>query len=104
MENKVGYAYISLEDYKQLILDNKKLEEENKEIKNQYESIENAILDKIYNDSTYYLEKYDRDGDYYYNKLEEKIKNYGYIGRDKINNMIKKLVEKCKNEEGENKE
>ena len=104
MENKVGYAYISLEDYKQLILDNKKFEEYNKEIKNQYEMIENAILDKIYNNNTFYLDKYDRFADYYYNELVKKFKDYGYTSIDKINELIQKLVEKYKNEEGNEKE
>ena len=111
MENKVGYAYISLEDYKQLIERIKTLEfcydelrEKNKRILKEYENIEKTISERIYNSNSYQIESYDGIGEYYHNKIVREFQSYGYISLDKINELIQKLVEKYKNEEGNEKE
>ena len=111
MENKIGYAYISLEEYKKLIEDLKTLEfcydelkEKNAKTIREYESVEKAILKKVYDDNDYYLKNYDGVGEYYHNQLVIAFQGYGYINLNKINNLIQKLVEKYENEEGSKKE
>lgn len=110
MENKIGYAYISLEDYKELIENNKSLENIIKElqhelntIKNEYTNIENKICEKIYDNYDYLLESYDGINQYYHNKLVEEFQRYGYCSFDKINELISLLVERYK-KEGETKD
>ena len=106
MENKIGYAYISLEEYKKLIEENTKLSYLYDEIKEQEEkleknfiSIENNILGRIYKDERYCLKNYDGVNKYYHNQLVIAFQSYGYISLDKINDLIQKLVERYKNEE-----
>lgn len=106
MENKIGYAYISLEEYKELIEENTKLSYLYDEIKEQEEkleknfiSIENNIFGRIYESEKYYIRNYDGIGNYYHNQLVIAFQKYGYISLDKINELIQKLVEKYKNEE-----
>lgn len=55
MENKIGYAYISLEDYKELIEDrvmleniNENLENELNNVKKEYENVEKTICNNDY--------------------------------------------------------
>lgn len=111
MENKVGYAYISLDEYKELIGRIKTLEfcydelrEKNKRTIKEYENIEKTIFEKIYNNNSYQIENYDGIGEYYHNKLVKEFQEYGYTSLDKINELIQKLVERYKNEEGNEKE
>lgn len=111
MENKIGYAYISLEEYKKLIEDLKTLEfcydelkEKNAKTIREYESVEKAILKKVYDDNDYYIKNYDGVGEYYHKQLVIAFQKYGYISTDRINILIKILVEKYKNEEGNEKE
>lgn len=111
MENKIGYAYISLEEYKELIERIKTLEYQIKDdqnviknIRENYESIENNIFERIYKDERYYLKNYDGVNKYYHNQLVIAFQKYGYISLDKINDLIQKLVERYKNEEGNEKE
>ena len=111
MENKIGYAYISLEEYKKLIEDLKTLEicydelkEKNAKTIREYESIEKTIFEKIYDNNKYYLKNYDGVGEYYHTQLVIVFQEYGYISLDKINDLIQKLVKKYENEEGSKKE
>ena len=111
MENKIGYAYISLEEYKELIEDEKTLEficdehikEKEKTIK-EYESVEKAICEFIYKAETYHIKNYDGVGSYYHNELVNCFQKYGYISLDKINNLIKSLVERYNKEQEKNNE
>lgn len=110
MENKIGYAYISLEDYKELIEENKNLENENERLENEindltriYASVENTICEKIYDNEKYYLENFDGIGEYYYNELVKAFQKHGYISLDKINALIGLLVKRYK-EEGKTKD
>lgn len=103
MENKIGYAYILLEDYKELIEDkvmleniNENLENELSNVKKEYENVEKTICDKIYNSENYMIEKYDGIGQYHHNKLMTEFQIYGYISLDKINELIQSLVERYK--------
>ena len=106
MENKVGYAYISLDEYKGLIERIKTLEfcydelrEKNKRTIREYENIEKSIFNKIYNNNNYTIKNYDGIGNYYHRELAEEFQSYGYTSLDRINELIQKLVEKYKNEE-----
>ena len=110
MENKIGYAYISLEDYRELIEENERLKYENdilecktNDLKKEYENIEKTICDKIYNSENYMIEKYDGIGEYYHKQLFGEFQKYGYMSFDKINELISSLVERHK-EEREEKE
>lgn len=110
MENKVGYAYISLGEYKELIEKIKTLEYQIKDdqniiknIRENYENIEKTIFEKIYKNERYYIKNYDCIGNYHHNQLVIEFQKYGYTSTDKINEQIQKLVERY-NEEGENKE
>ena len=105
MENKIGYAYISLEDYKELIEENKNLENENEKLENEindltriYASVENTICEKIYNNEKYYLENFDGIGGYHYNELVEIFQRHGYSSLDKIDELIGMLVARYKKE------
>ena len=98
MDNKIGYAYILLEDYKELIQDNERLKNLTVQIKKEYESVEKTILNKVYEDEGYYIKNYDGKGEYYHNELAKKFQYYGYISLDKINNLIEQLLEKYKKE------
>lgn len=100
MENKIGYACVPLEEYKELIERIKTLEFCCKE----YENIEKTIFERIYDNNSYQIEKYDGIGNYHHNQLVIAFQKYGYTNIDKINELIQKLVEKCKNEEGNEKE
>ena len=111
MENKIGYAYISLDEYKGLIERIKTLEfcydelrEKNKRTIEEYENIEKNIFERIYKDEKYYIKNYDCIGKYYHNQLVTAFQEYGYTSLDRINEQIRKLVEKYKNEEGNEKE
>lgn len=103
MENKIGYAYISLEDYKELIEDkvtleniNENLENELSNVKKEYENIEKTICNKVYGNEDYYINHYDGVGQYNHNELVKEFQRYGYIGLDKINELIQSLVERYK--------
>lgn len=105
MDNKIGYAYISLEDYKELIQDNEQLknlvdsiQSEMIQIKKEYESVEKTILNKVYEGEGYYIKNYDGKGEYYHNELVKKFQYYGYISLDKINILVEQLLEKYKKE------
>ena len=111
MDNKIGYAYISLEEYKELIQDNERLkilvnsiQSEMVQIKKEYESVEKTILNKVYKDENYYIKIYDGKGEYYHNELVKRIQSYGYISLDKINNLIEQLLEKYEKENGVNED
>ena len=111
MENKIGYAYIPLYEYKELIENNKEMEaycdelkKESEEIKREYENIEKTICDKIYENEKYNLSRYYNLCDYYHNELVKKFYNYGYVSLDKINDLIKSLVERYNKEQEENNE
>lgn len=111
MDNKIGYAYISLEEYKELIQDNERLkilvnsiQSEMVQIKKECESVEKIILNKVYKDEKYYIKKYNGKGEYYHNELVKKIQDYGYISLDKINNLIEQLLEKYEKENEVNKD
>ena len=111
MENKIGYAYISLEEYKELIERIKTLEfcydelrEKNKRTIKEYENIEKIISEKVYGNEKYYLKNCDGVGECYHNQLVIAFQEYGYTSIDKINELIQKLVERYKNEEGNEKE
>ena len=111
MENKVGYAYISLDEYKGLIEENVKLNHLYDEIKEQEErleknfiSIEKTIFEKIYKNERYYIKNYDDIGEYHHNQLVIAFQEYGYTSLDRVNEQIQKLVERYKNEEGNEKE
>ena len=106
MENKVGYAYISLEEYKELIERIKILEfcydelrEKNKRTIKEYENIEKSILNKIYNNNNYTIKNYDGIDNYYHRELVKEFQSYGYTSIDEINELIQKLIERYKNEE-----
>lgn len=106
MENKIGYAYISLEEYKELIERIKTLEfcydelrEKNKRTIKEYENIEETIFERICKDYGYCLKNYDGVGEFYHKELAEAFQSYGYENLDKINELIQKLVERYKNEE-----
>lgn len=110
MENKIGYAYISLEDYRELIEENERLKYENEilecktnDLKKEYENVEKTICNKIYNSVNYMIGKYDGIGEYYHNQLFDEFQKYGYMSYDKINELIQSLVERYK-EEREEKE
>lgn len=103
MENKIGYAYISLEDYKELIEDkvmleniNENLENELSNVKKEYENIEKTICNKVYENEDYNIKHYDGVGQYHHNELMKEFQRYGYIGLDKINELIQYLVERYK--------
>lgn len=103
MENKIGYAYISLEDYKELIEDkvtleniNENLENELSNVKKEYENIEKTICNKVYENEDYHIKHYDGVGQYHHNELMKEFQRYGYIGLDKINELIQSLVERYK--------
>lgn len=103
MENKIGYAYISLEDYKELVEDkvmleniNENLENELSNVKKEYENIEKTICDKVYENEDYHIKHYDGVGQYKHNELVKEFQRYGYIGLDKINELIQSLVERYK--------
>lgn len=111
MENKIGYAYIALEDYKELIKDNERLDYYCDELKNEtnkvieeYASVEKAICEFIYKAETYHIKNYDGVGSYYHNELVNCFQKYGYISLDKINNLIKSLVERYNKEQEKNNE
>ena len=111
MENKIGYAYIALEDYKELIKENERLDYYCDELRNEtnkvieeYASIENKICEFIYKAEKYHLKNYKNVGDYYHNELVKCFQNYGYISLDKINILIKDLVERFNKEQEENNE
>lgn len=111
MENKMGYAYISLEEYKELIERIKTLEfcydelrEKNKRTIKEYENIGKSIFNKIYNNNNYTIKNYDGIDNYYHRELVKEFQEYGYTSIDKINELIQKLIEKYKNEEGNEKE
>ena len=111
MENKVGYAYISLDEYRGLIERIKTLEfcydelrEKNKGTIKEYENIEKTIFEKIYKSEKYYIRNYDGIGNYHHNQLVIAFQKYGYTSLNKINELIQKLVERYKNEEGNEKE
>ena len=108
MENKIGYAYISLEDYRELIEENERLKYENEilecninDLKKEYENVEKTICDKIYNSENYMIEKYDEIGEYYHRELFEEFQKYGYMSSDKINELISSLVKRHKEEREE---
>lgn len=108
MENKIGYAYISLEDYIGLIKENERLKYANEilecktnDLKKEYENVEKTICDKIYNSENYMIEKYDGIGEYYHRELFEEFQKYGYMSSDKINELISSLVERHKEEREE---
>lgn len=110
MENKIGYAYISLEDYRELIEENERLKYENEilecninDLKKEYENVEKTICDKIYNSENYRIENYNGIGKYYHNELVSAFQNHGYVSLDKINELIQSLVKRHK-EEREEKE
>lgn len=103
MENTIGYAYISLEDYKELIEDkvtleniNENLENELSNVKKEYENIEKTICNKVYETEDYNIKYYDGVGQYHHNELMKEFQRYGYIGLDKINELIQSLVERYK--------
>ena len=111
MENKIGYAYISLEDYKELIEDNVTLKQINDDLFNQldkigteYEIIEKTISDEIYNSERYMIKGYDGPGEYYHNKLVSAFQKRGYVSLDKINELISSLIKRYKEEQEESKE
>lgn len=111
MDNKIGYAYISLEEYKELIQDNERLkilvnsiQSEMVQIKKEYESVEKAILNKVYESEGYYIRNYDNKGEYYHNELVKKFQYYGYISLDKINILVEQLLEKYEKENEVNKD
>lgn len=108
MENKIGYAYISLEDYRGLIEENEQLKYANEilecktnDLKKEYENVEKTICDKIYNSENYMIEKYDGIGEYYHRELFEEFQKYGYMSSDKINELISSLVKRHKEEREE---
>lgn len=108
MENKIGYAYISLEDYRELIEENKRLKYENEileckknDLKKEYENVEKTICDKIYNSENYTIAHYDGIGEYYHRELFNEFQKYGYMSSDKINELIQSLVERHKEEREE---
>lgn len=111
MENKIGYAYISLEDYKELIEDNVTLKQINDDLSNQldkieaeYEIIEKTISDEIYNNERYMIKGYDGPGEYYHNQLVSAFQKRGYVSLDKINELISSLIKRYKEEQEESKE
>lgn len=108
MENKIGYDYISLEDYRGLIEENERLKYENEilecktnDLKKEYENVEKTICDKIYNSENYMIEKYDGIGEYYHRKLFDEFQKYGYMSSDKINELISSLIKRYKEEKGD---
>lgn len=111
MENKIGYAYISLEDYKELIEDNVILKKTNDDLTNQvaklvveYELVEKTISDEIYNSEKYMIKGYDGPGEYYHNHLVSAFQKRGYVSLDKINELISSLIKRYKEEQEESKE
>ena len=111
MESKIGYAYISLEDYKEMIENNTILKQINDDLKNQlanlvaeYELIEKTICDEIYNNERYMIKGYDGPGEYYHNQLVSAFQKRGYVSLDKINELISSLVERYKEEREKSKE
>lgn len=105
MENKIGYAYISLEEYRNLIEANKELEYANEELGreincliNEYESVENVICENVYNDNIYFIKNYDGIGEYYHNELVKTFQRHGYISLDKINALIDLFIKRYKKE------
>ena len=110
MENKIGYAYISLEEYRNLIEANKELEYAKEELGheincliNEYESVENVICENVYNDNIYSIKNYDGIDEYYHNELVKDFQKHGYISLNKINALIGLLVKRYK-EEGKMKD
>lgn len=111
MENKIGYAYISLEDYKELIENNTMLKQIKDVLENQltklveeYEFVEKTIFDEIYNNEGYTIKNYDGPGEYYHNQLVSTFQKRGYVSLDKINELILSLIKRYKEEQEKSKE
>ena len=101
---KLNHAMPFTDEYKNLIESIKSLEYQLKIMDENYENIEKNIFEKIYQNEKYYIKNYDCIGKYYHNQLVTAFQEYGYTSLDRINEQIQKIVEKYKNEEGNEKE
>ena len=101
---EINTVYMNLDDYRELILENvdlkeqnKKLEEEKKELDIEYERIEKRIFDDILTNNDYRISQIEEFSyeDYYYRKLVDKLNEKGYLSEDKIKNIIVRLKSEC---------
>ena len=107
---EINTVYMNLDDYRELILENvdlkeqnKKLEKEKKELDIEYERIEKAIFNDILTNNDYMIGQMEEFSyeDYYYRKLADILKGKGYLFENKIRYIIERLKSEC-DKKGEN--
>ncbi|MEI3507795.1 MAG: hypothetical protein V8R01_01465 [Bacilli bacterium] len=114
MENKIGYAYISLEEYKELIKEKTELEifienlkKEVEDTKEMYRAMEEDLLKTIYDNCDWDLRNLEKNIDGEYDR-----KSYSYIEIEKefqkhnISNLdyiCKKIISMKKKKDNESK-
>ena len=118
MEDKIGYAVIKIDDYKEMIMENKEKDEMIKILKMEIEekeellsNIKNKIKQRIYKLSDYEFRNLEISNDkldikkYNYKELENDFYELGIIDKDEIYSIILELYnkkqEEIKNEEEE---
>lgn len=101
---EINTVCMKLEDYRELILENvdlkeqnKKLEKEKKELVEDYERIEKRIFDDILTNNDYMISQIEEFSyeDYFYRKLVDILNEKGYLSEDKIKNIIVRLKSEC---------
>ena len=116
MEDKIGYAVIKIDDYKEMIVEDKEKDEmikilkmEIEEKEEQLSNIKNKIKQRIYKSSDYEFRVLEILNDkldiknYNYRELENDFYELGITDKDEIYSIILELYNK-KQEEINNKE
>lgn len=113
MEEKIGYAVISIEDYKELVEDNIALEnwkndllDEKNKLKKELKELKSFIASKIFRDEEYHLEQIIIEGgevrrDYHFNYIQTAFHEYGIIDINFIDEGIKQYFIDRENETNE---
>lgn len=118
MEDKIGYAYISLEEYKELIKEKTELEmfienlkKEVEDTKEMYLTMEEDVLKTIYDNCGWNLRNLEKniDGEYdrktySYIEIEKEFKKHNINNLDYIYKQIISMKKKKDNESKKKKE